>query len=215
MSSTLSLTSTSGTDVMNLDARPFSYIPQAPWSCRCISKMVLSSAESLMSSEGVDPVVCLTPIASTGCCEHCWGVTFSGITGPPSACLDINKSWVLQYAGTVPRGIFARSRTTGESWPMESLQWRLVNPVHSSRRGEHRHSRQSPVNRVPRVTPGIAHRLNCSASGFIRCQPVALSPLNQNPNQSGNPLAMNFTSYLTRSVSGAPVVQFVPSGSSG
>lgn len=104
LSSTLSLTLDSGTDVMNLGDRPLTYIAEAPWSCRCISKMVLSTAESLMDSNGVDSVVCLTPVASTGCCTNCWGVTFSGITGPPAECLGINGPWVLTYAGNTIEG---------------------------------------------------------------------------------------------------------------
>ncbi|MFO1042224.1 MAG: hypothetical protein U0941_10585 [Planctomycetaceae bacterium] len=97
--STLSLALVSGTDVMNLASRPFTYAAQLPWSCRCISKMILTTAETLMDSTGIDVVICLTPVASTGCCENCWGFTVSGISGPPSSCTGFNGSWVLAYAG--------------------------------------------------------------------------------------------------------------------
>lgn len=94
-SSTLRLDFVSGTDVINLTDRPITYTATAPWSCRCISKMVLSTAETFANLDGVAGVVCLEPVASTGCCDTCFGFTLSGIAGPPSECSSMNGDWLL------------------------------------------------------------------------------------------------------------------------
>ena len=88
--STLSLQLHSGSDVLNIGAKPIGYRAKK-WNCRCENKLYAQPQENFPS--GVTQCqACIKPLGILGCCENCWNVNFPDI---------INGEQVLFHAGGV------------------------------------------------------------------------------------------------------------------